>query len=116
MTITLDHTYRSPRAVRSFRRPYRETSDGLVVAFLWSVGGLALTLLAIWLGLGVHAVAMHPDSLGQSATSYEMSEAQAQRRWIDFRTALTNTERQLGTRAQLASGPCGRNGKATNCY
>jgi hypothetical protein len=52
MTITLNHTYRSPRIVQSLRRPSDETSDGLVVVFLWSVSGLALTLLAIWLGLG----------------------------------------------------------------
>jgi hypothetical protein len=37
--------------VQSFERPYGEISDGLVVT-LWSVGGLALTLLAIWLGWG----------------------------------------------------------------
>jgi hypothetical protein len=116
MTITLDHTYRSPRAVQSSRRLYGETSDGLVAAFLWSVSGLALTLLAIWPSLGGHAVLMYPDSLGQSVKSYEMSEAEAQRRRIDFRTALADTERQLGARARAASNPCGRNGKVTNCY
>jgi hypothetical protein len=52
MTITLDHRYRSPRNVQSLSRPSDETSDGLVVVFLWSVSGLALTVLAIWLGLG----------------------------------------------------------------
>ena len=41
---------------------------------------------------------MYPDSLGQSVNSYEMSEAKAQRRRIDFRTALADTERPNSAR------------------
>ena len=37
--------------VQSFEQPYGDISDGLVVT-LWSVGDLALTLLAVWLGWG----------------------------------------------------------------
>jgi hypothetical protein len=39
------------RPAQSFERR-SETSDGLVAAALWSVAGLALTLLVIWLGSG----------------------------------------------------------------
>jgi hypothetical protein len=48
---TVDYAHHSPRTVLSFEPRY-ETSDGLGAVALWSVGGLALTLLVIWLGLG----------------------------------------------------------------
>ena len=48
---TVDSAHRFARSARSFERRY-EASDGLVAVVLWSVGGLALTLLVIWLGSG----------------------------------------------------------------
>ena len=48
---TVDYALRFPGTAQSFERRY-ETSDGLVAVALWSVGGLALTLFFIWLGLG----------------------------------------------------------------
>jgi hypothetical protein len=44
---TIDYAHRSPRTAERY-----ETSDGLVAVALLSVGGFALTLLAIWLGWG----------------------------------------------------------------
>ena len=48
---TVDYAHRSPRTAQSFERRYA-TSDGLVAVVLFSVGGLALTLVVICLGLG----------------------------------------------------------------
>jgi len=42
---TADYAHRT---AQSFERRY-ETSDELVAVALWSLGGLALTLLVIWL-------------------------------------------------------------------
>jgi hypothetical protein len=48
---TVDFVQRFARTAQTFERR-TETSDGLVAVALWSVGGLALTLLVIWLGSG----------------------------------------------------------------
>ena len=48
---TVDFVQRFARTTQTFERR-TETSDGLVAVALWSVGGLALTLLVIWLGSG----------------------------------------------------------------
>ena len=48
---TVDYAHRFASAAQSFERRH-ETSDGLVAVVLFSVGGLALTLLFIWLGSG----------------------------------------------------------------
>ena len=54
---TADYARRFPRTAQSFERRY-ETSDGLVAVALWSVGGLALTLLFIWLGSGAEFLSL----------------------------------------------------------
>jgi hypothetical protein len=45
------------RPAQSFERR-SETSDGLVAVALWTVGGLALTLLFIWLGSGAEFLSL----------------------------------------------------------
>jgi hypothetical protein len=54
---TADYARRFPHAALSFERRY-ESSDGLVAVALWSVGGLALTLLFIWLGSGAEFLSL----------------------------------------------------------
>ena len=54
---TVDSAHHFARAARSFERRY-EASDGLVAVVLWSVGGLALTLLVIWLGSGAEFLSL----------------------------------------------------------
>lgn len=54
---TADYARRFPHTALSFERRY-ETSDGLVAVALWSVGGLALTLLVIWLGSGTEFLSL----------------------------------------------------------
>jgi hypothetical protein len=54
---TTDHARRFPHTALMFERRY-ETSDGLVAVALWSVGGLALTLLFIWLGSGAEFLSL----------------------------------------------------------
>jgi uncharacterized protein YecT (DUF1311 family) len=68
-----------------------------------------------------NAFVAYADSLVASVNRHEMTEAEAQRRWIEFRTAQVNTQRQLAIQAAAAaaaSGPttCVRNGPVTNCY
>jgi hypothetical protein len=45
---TVDFVQRFARTAQTFERR-TEPSDGLIAFGLWSVGGLALTLLVIWL-------------------------------------------------------------------
>ena len=54
---TVDYAHGSPRTAQSFERRH-ETSDGLVAVVLFSVGGLALTLLFIWLGSGAEFLSL----------------------------------------------------------
>jgi hypothetical protein len=54
---TADYARRFPHTALSFERRH-ETSDGLVAVALWSVGGLALTLLSIWLGSGAEFLSL----------------------------------------------------------
>ena len=54
---TADYAHRSAYTAQSFERRY-ETSDGLVAVALWSLGGLALTLLVIWLGSGAEFLSL----------------------------------------------------------
>src|SRR6478752_3962673 len=66
-------------------------------------------------------VVMYADSLAVSVDRREMSEAEAQRRWIEFRTARVDQQRQLAAAqaaAAAASGPtrCVTSGAVTNCY
>jgi hypothetical protein len=53
----VDYAHRSPRTAHFFERRHA-TSDGLVAVVLWSVGGLALTLLVIWLGSGAEFLSL----------------------------------------------------------
>ena len=53
MTGMTQSEYSFPRTVGSVGYQDREESDGLFVVTLWSVVGLALTALTIWLGSGV---------------------------------------------------------------
>jgi hypothetical protein len=54
---TVDFVLRFARTAQTFERR-SETSDGLVAIVLWSVGGLALTLLVIWLGSGAEFLSL----------------------------------------------------------
>jgi hypothetical protein len=54
---TIDSAQRFARTAQTFERRY-ETSDGLVAIALWSVGGLALTLLVILLGSGAEFLSL----------------------------------------------------------
>jgi hypothetical protein len=54
---TVDYAHRFPHTAQLIERRY-ETSDGLVAVALWSVGGLALTLLFIWLGSGAEFLSL----------------------------------------------------------
>jgi hypothetical protein len=68
-----------------------------------------------------NAVVMYADSLNQSVTNKEMTEAEAARRWIEFRTARADTQRQLAAQAaaaRAASGPktCVQTENVVNCF
>jgi hypothetical protein len=66
-----------------------------------------------------NAVVMYADSLVQSVNRHELSEAEAQRKWIEFRTARVDVQRQLAMQAAAATaGPttCVRSGAVTNCF
>jgi hypothetical protein len=68
-----------------------------------------------------NAVVMYADSLVQSVRRHELSEPEAQRKWIEFRTARSDTQKQLAAQAAAAavrSGPttCTTAGTITNCY
>ena len=54
---TADYARRVPHPALSFERRY-ENSDGLAAVALWSIGGLALTLLFIWLGSGAEFLSL----------------------------------------------------------
>jgi hypothetical protein len=54
---TVDFVRRFARTAQTFERR-SETSDGLVAIVLWSVGGLAMTLLVIWLGSGAEFLSL----------------------------------------------------------
>jgi hypothetical protein len=63
-----------------------------------------------------NAVVMYADSLVQSVNRHELSEPEAQRKWIEFRTARVDVQRQLAAQA-AASGPvtCVHTGAVTTC-
>jgi hypothetical protein len=68
-----------------------------------------------------NAFVTYADSLVVSVNQHEMTEAEAQRKWIEFRTAQVNNQRQLAMQAAAvaaASAPttCIRNGAVTNCF
>ena len=54
---TVDYAHRFASTAQSFEQRH-ETSDGLVAVVLFSVGGLALTLLFIWLGSGAEFLSL----------------------------------------------------------
>jgi hypothetical protein len=54
---TVDSAQHFARTAQTFERR-SETSDGLVAVALWAVGGLALTLLFIWLGSGAEFLSL----------------------------------------------------------
>jgi hypothetical protein len=54
---TVDSAEHFARTAQSFERR-SETSDGLVAVALWTVGGLVLTLLFIWLGSGAEFLSL----------------------------------------------------------
>ena len=68
-----------------------------------------------------NAFVAYGDSLVASVDRGEISEAEAQRKWIEFRSAQLNAHRQLAAQnaaAAAASRPrtCYRNGNYVNCY
>ncbi len=72
------------------------------------------------------ALVRYADSLVQSINRHEMTEAEAERRWIEFRTARVDQDRQLAAQAAAAaaaSAPvpaaprtCIQNGPVTSCF
>ena len=54
---TVDYAHRFPHTAQSFERRH-EKSDGLLAVALWSLGGLALTLLVIGLGSGAEFLSL----------------------------------------------------------
>ena|SRR5437667_3615635 len=68
-----------------------------------------------------NSLVQYADALAQSVNNHEMTEAEAQRRWIEFKTAQINNARQQQIQAAAAiaaSGPvtCVRNGNVSTCY
>jgi hypothetical protein len=64
-----------------------------------------------------NALVSYADALAKAVANHEMSEAQAQMKWVEFRNAQVNAERQR--QATLASGgpsTCTTVGNVTNCY
>jgi hypothetical protein len=65
------------------------------------------------------ALVQYADSLVKSIQNHELSDSEAQRKWIEFRTAQLNAAKQRA--ATLAAGAmapstCIRTGAITNCY
>jgi hypothetical protein len=54
---TVDYAHRFSSTAQSFERRH-EKSDGLLAVVLWSLGGLALTLLVIGLGSGAEFLSL----------------------------------------------------------
>jgi hypothetical protein len=54
---TVDYAHHFPYTAQSVERRH-EKSDGHVAVALWSLGGLALTLLVIWLGSGAEFLSL----------------------------------------------------------
>ena len=52
MTLIAHVDHLLPRTSTTLDRKYRKESDGLFAVTMWSVVGMALTALTIWLGLG----------------------------------------------------------------
>jgi hypothetical protein len=68
-----------------------------------------------------NAIVMYADSLVQSVSRRELSEPEARRKWIEFRMARADTQKQLAVQAAAAaarSAPttCTTIGATTNCY
>ena len=57
-------------------------------------------------------------SLVQSVNRHELSEPEAQRKWIEFRTARADVERQLAAAAAAASASttCNKIGNTVTCF
>ena len=52
MTLIAHTEHLFPRTIRSVDIKDRKESDGLLVVTMWSVVGVVLAALTIWLGLG----------------------------------------------------------------
>jgi hypothetical protein len=52
MTLLTHTDHLLPAGIKSFAHQDRKESDGLFAVTMWSVIGVALTALTIWLGLG----------------------------------------------------------------
>ena len=52
MTLIAHTEHLFPGAIKSFGYRNREEFDGLFVVTMWSVVGVAFSVLTIWLGLG----------------------------------------------------------------
>ena len=52
MTVNAQSEPSLPRAVEFFGYQRQRQSDGLFVVILWSMVGVTLAVLSIWLGLG----------------------------------------------------------------
>lgn len=68
-----------------------------------------------------NSIVMYVDSLATSVKTHEMTEAQAQRKWVEFRMALINAhDQQILQKAALVANTspstCYMAGDAMHCY
>ena len=62
------------------------------------------------------AVVAYADSLSASVSRHEMTEPEAQRRWIEFRSSQLSAMRQLEAQRRASQGvTCVTTGAVTNC-
>jgi hypothetical protein len=64
-----------------------------------------------------NAFVLYTDTLEKSVENHEMSEAEAQREWVEFRAAQINAARQrAATLAAQIPTTCYTNNGVTTCY
>jgi hypothetical protein len=62
------------------------------------------------------AVVQYADSLQTSVQTGEISAAEAQRKWVEFRMTQLNARRQAAATAAASSTTCYKSGNIMNCY
>ena len=62
------------------------------------------------------AVVQYADSLQTSVQNGELSAAEAQRKWVEFRMTQLNARRQAAATAASSDTTCYRSGNNVNCY
>jgi hypothetical protein len=62
-------------------------------------------------------IIMYTDSLAKSVVNHEMSESEAQRKWVEFRAGIVNAEAQRAAiLAARSPTTCYTNNGVTNCF